>query len=74
MSNPSRKNNPHFFSRTDDGSVRVRVRFENDEASLFEEAAGDTPVMLWLHRTLIAAAKRQIREQRSQRTQIPPLE
>lgn len=69
-----RQHNPHFFNREPDGSVRVRVRFENEEASLYEEAAGDTPVMVWIHRTLTAAAKRQVREQRKNRPQVGPPE
>lgn len=69
-----RKHSPHFFAREPDGSVRLRIRFEGEEAALFEEAAGDTPVMAWLHRTLVAAAKRQVIEQRRQRPSAPPPE
>lgn len=72
--NKPRRHSPHFFAREADGSVRIRVRFENEEAALFEEAAGDTPVMIWLHRTLTAAAQRQVREQRKNRTPAPPPE
>ena len=71
---PPKRHNPNFFNREPDGTVRLRVRFENEEASLFEEAAGDTPVMVWLHRTLVAAAKRQVREQRKNRPKVPPPE
>lgn len=67
-----RQHNPHFFNREPDGTVRLRIRFENEEASLFEEAAGETPVMVWIHRTLAAAAKRQVREQRKNRPKVPP--
>lgn len=70
----TRKHSDHFFDREADGTVRLRIRFENDEASLFEEAAGDTPVMLWMHRTLQAAAKRQVREARRSRQQVAPPE
>lgn len=52
--------NPHFFAREDDGSVRLRLRLDPADASLVEEAAADTPVMLWLHRTFKAAATRQV--------------
>lgn len=69
-----KKHSPHFFERSADGSVRLRIRFENEEAALFEEAAGDTPVMAWLHRTLVAAAKRQVQEQRRKRPTAPPPE
>ncbi len=72
--NPPRKHNPSFFNRESDGTVRVRIRFENEEASLFEEAAGDTPVMVWLHRTLAAAARRQVKEQRRSRPKVAPPE
>jgi hypothetical protein len=69
-----RKHNPAFFERQPDGSVRLRLRFENEEAALFEEAAGDTPVMTWLHRTLVNAAKEQVLEQRRNRPSAPPPE
>lgn len=70
--NNSKKHNPHFFARESDGSVRVRVRFESDEAALFEEAAGDTPVMIWLHRTLAKAAKEEVREARKKQPPVAP--
>lgn len=70
----ARKHSPHFFARESDGSVRLRIRFENEEASLFEEAAGETPVMVWLHRTLGEAARRQVKEARSKRSKIAPPE
>lgn len=69
--NSPKRHSPHFFAREPDGSVRLRIRFENDEASLFEEAAGDTPVMVWLHRTLGEAARRQVKSRRK-RTHIEP--
>jgi hypothetical protein len=72
--NKPRKHSPHFFAREADGSVRLRLRFEGEEAALFEEAAGDTPVMTWLYRTLSAAAKRQVQEQRRNRPTAPPPE
>lgn len=71
MTSPKR-HSPHFFAREPDGSVRLRIRFENDEASLFEEAAGDTPVMAWLHRTLGEAARRQVRARRQRANVEPP--
>lgn len=67
-----RQHNPNFFAREADGTVRLRIKFDTDEASLFEEAAGDTPVMIWLHRTLAAAAKRQVKQQRKNRPQVAP--
>lgn len=70
--NAPRKHSPHFFNREPDGTVRLRIRLEPEEASLFEEAAGDTPVMLWLHRTLEAAARRQVEKQRAERPKVAP--
>lgn len=66
------KHSPHFLARESDGSVRLRMRFSGEEASLFEEAAGDTPIMLWMHRTLKEAAQRQVRAARAQRQALPP--
>lgn len=43
---------PHFFKREADGSVRLRIRFTAEEAALIEEAAGDTPLLLYIHRVL----------------------
>lgn len=67
-----RKHSPSFFARSADGTVRLRLRFTNEEASLFEEAAGETPVMVWLHQTLGETARRQVREQRKDRPKIGP--
>lgn len=61
----------HFFKREDDGSVRLRMRFSPEEASLIEEAAGDTPLLVYIHRVLkdraeyhVRAARRVQRQQR----------
>lgn len=70
----ARKHSPHFFAREADGTVRLRIRFEGEEASLFEEAAGDTPLMTWMHRTLTEAAKRQVKQQRRRRPRVGPPE
>lgn len=48
------------------------MRFTSEEASLFEEAAGDTPIMLWMHRTLKDAANRQVKDARAKRAALPP--
>lgn len=69
-----RRHSPSFFAREPDGSVRLRIRFEGDEASLFEEAAGDTPVMVWLHRTLGEAARKQIKAARVNQPRVRPEE
>lgn len=67
-----RRHSPHFFAREADGSVRLRIRIESDEASLYEEAAGSMPVMDWLHSTLQDAAERQVREARGKQHVPPP--
>lgn len=51
----------HYLIRSDDGSVRLRIRFTPEEATLIEEGAGGTPVMLYIHRVITAAAKRHVR-------------
>lgn len=48
----------HFFNRQPDGTVRLRMRLSPEEASLIEEAAGDTPLMIYLHKVVNAAALR----------------
>ena len=48
---------PHFFRRENDGSVRLRIRFTPEEAALIEEAAGDTPLLLYIHRVLNERAR-----------------
>lgn len=74
MSAERRKLSAAFFSREPDGSVRVRMRFSSELASLIEEAAGKTPLMVWVYRTLENAARRQIEAaKRSQPPLEPPL-
>ena len=61
---------PHFFRRDRNGTVRVRLRFSAEEASLIEEAAGDTPLITYIHRVLMDRAKihaEKAREERQQR-------
>jgi len=70
-----RKPSALFFTRESDGSVRIRFRFSSELASLIEEAAGTTPLMLWCYRTLEAAARRQIDLAKRQQPPLdPPLE
>jgi hypothetical protein len=71
MSEP-RRQSKHFLNRESDGTVRLRIRFQAEEASLFEEAAGNTPIMVWLHRTLEEAAREQVRAARANRNPVPP--
>lgn len=53
---------PHFFKREADGTVRLRIRFTAEEASLIEEAAGETPLLLYIHRVLGDRARYHIRK------------
>ena len=49
------------------------MRFSGEEASLMEEAAGETPIMLWMHKALKDAAAREVRARRAERTaKLPP--
>lgn len=66
--------NRNFFVRHPDDSVRLRIRFDPHDADLIEEAAGDTPLLLWLHRTWKAAATRQVAAARASRPDIAPPE
>jgi hypothetical protein len=70
-----RRQSPSFFRREDDGSVRLRIRFEEDLASLIEEAAGKTPLLVWIYRTLETTARRQVDAARRSRPRVdPPLD
>lgn len=66
------KHSPHFFARESDGSVRLRMRFSPEEASLFEEAAGRTPLMNWMHQSLVERAREEIASSRAAREHVPP--
>lgn len=63
---------PNFFRRESNGMVKLRLNLRPEEASLLEEAAGETPVMLYLHKALATQAKRDVREARRKRTKVPP--
>jgi hypothetical protein len=67
-----RRQSEHFFARESDGSVRLRIRFDGDEASLMEEAAGSTPLLAWIHKTLGEAARREVEETHRALQQIEP--
>lgn len=58
---PTRKS-AHFFSRERDGSARFRIRLTPELASLVEEAAGETPLMLYMNRVLKERALYHIRK------------
>lgn len=59
---PQPKMSPHFFRREPDGTVRVRIRFTEEEAAQIEEGAGETPLMLYIHRVLAERARYHIRK------------
>lgn len=58
------KLSPHFFRRENDRSVRLRLRLSEEEADLIEEAAGDTPLMLYIHRVLNDRARFHVQRSR----------
>lgn len=72
MSDKQRKQSPAFFRRDEDGSVRLRLRFEPELASLIEEAAGRTPLMVWIYAALEDSARRQAEASRKNRPRVPP--
>ena len=72
MDDDKKPQSPHFFRRQPDGTVRGRITIDPDEADLYEEAAGATPVMTWIHQTLYDTARRQVAEARRDRPQVGP--
>jgi hypothetical protein len=66
------KPSAHFFTREADGSVRLRIRFTPEEASKMEEAAGTTPLLHWIHRSLDEQAEADIAEARATRPKVRP--
>jgi len=69
MAKPKQPLNPHFFRRDRNGTVRIRLRFGPEEASLIEEAAGDTPLITYIHRIIIERAKVHAEKARNERRQ-----
>lgn len=72
VSNKKVQHSPHFFAREPDGTVRLRVRFDGPEASLIEEAAGDTPLMIWLHAAVNKVAHDDVVKARRARPDVAP--
>lgn len=70
--NSRRRDSDHFFTREADGSVRIRLRFTGEEASMMEEAAGETPVMDWLQETLHTAARQKVVVERQRIRELRP--
>lgn len=67
MTVPKQPLSPHFFKRDDNGTVRVRLRFGPEEASLIEEAAGETPLITYMHNVLMSRAKIHAEKARAER-------
>jgi hypothetical protein len=74
MDDDRKPQSPHFFRRQRDGSVRLRITIFPEEATLYEEAAGETPILDWVHQSLSNTARRQVAKARRQRPQIGPPE
>ena len=56
----------NFFKRDDDRSVRLRIRFSEEEADAIEMGAGKTPLILYIKRVLADAARRHAEQSREQ--------
>lgn len=69
---PNPEKSPHFFDREPDGSVRLRLRFTEEEANLIEEAAGRSPLIPYILRAVKEAAKRDAERARRSRPQVRP--
>lgn len=61
--------NPHFFKREENGTARVRIRFTAEEANIIEEAAGDTPLVLYIKRIIMDRARAHAEHTRLERQQ-----
>ncbi len=64
--------NKRFLKREADGTVRLRMRFQPEEAASFEEAAGDRPVIEWMYEALRRQATADIEARRAARPVAPP--
>jgi hypothetical protein len=69
---PRTEKSPHFFDREPDGSVRLRLRFSEEEANLIEEAAGRTPLIPWIHKAIGVQASHEARKVRRSRPKVRP--
>ena len=58
---------PHFFRRDDNGTARIRLRFSPDEAALIEEAAGKTPLIQYIRKVILSAARTHAERARRER-------
>lgn len=71
---PRKRPSTHFFARESDGSVRLRIRFDAERASLIEKAAGDTPLLEWIDRVIYEGAVRDARKLEQLSSEVPPPE
>lgn len=70
----STRRSPHFLARDASGKVTLRMRFTDEEAALFEEAAGAVPVVDYMHQALNRQATEDVRAVREERKHLPPPE
>jgi hypothetical protein len=52
-----RPSDPHLFRRDKNGMVKLKINLSPEEATLIEEAANGTPLMVYVHRVLIDRAR-----------------
>lgn len=71
MSNRTEKS-PYFFEREADGSVRLRIRFSEEDANLIEEAAGRSALVPYILKAVVDAAQRDVEEARRSRPRVRP--
>jgi len=69
---PNPEKSPHFFDREPDGSVRLRLRFSEEDANLIEEAAGRSPLIPYILRAVVETAKRDAERARRSRPRVRP--
>lgn len=72
MTPSNRSRSAHFFQRENDRTVRLRIRFSDEEATLIEEAAGSTRLVDWITSTVIARAHNEVERIRHDRPTAPP--
>lgn len=69
---PAPQKSPHFFDREPDGSVRLRLRFSEEEANTIEEAAGRSPLIPYILDAVNATAEKDAAEARRSRPKVRP--
>jgi hypothetical protein len=74
MSSRKTQHSLHFFAREPDGSVRLRIRFDGEDASLIEEAAGEVPLIEYVRDAVNEKAREDVLEARRRRPPVAPPE